>query len=220
MGEVIGLTSDGKLAPKAVELLQDMIAGAGGVNGFLRSGNNVSFSYDDTAGTLTISASGGTGSSSADPEVVRDIIGAALIGQGMVSVVANDLGDIITISGSAALDAALAARLRPRGAFAPGVAYKTNDLIVSGAQTFYALQDHTSANPAPTGTNAFWQLIGGGGGSSLVGAFVVRGLVNGVQELRNARGTLPSDVRVGWDMPTPPSRETGYALDNDFWLNF
>lgn len=69
-------------------------------------------------------------------------------------------------AGRTAIDAAstadAAARLRPRGAFAAGVAYAVNDVVISGGVAFYALIAHTSANPAPTATSTYWQMLGGG----------------------------------------------------------
>lgn len=112
MGEVIGLTSDGKLSPTAVELIQDMLAGPGGTGGFLRSGNNASWSYDDAAGTFTITATGGTGGGATTAagitdfvEATQDVVGALLTaspGSGF-TVSYNDPGNVVTIALNLAL---------------------------------------------------------------------------------------------------------------------
>jgi len=62
-----------------------------------RAGTNVTFTYDDTANTFTINASGG-GAGTTDPEVVRDTIGGALVGGANIQITVNDAADSITIA--------------------------------------------------------------------------------------------------------------------------
>ncbi len=79
----------------------------------LAAGTGVSLAYNDAAGTFTISATGGGGGGITDPEVVRDTIGVALIGTGVITVTVDDAGDTITISTTAtanSTDAVLLAR--------------------------------------------------------------------------------------------------------------
>lgn len=93
-----------------VEAAQDAVAA------MLSQGSGVTLSYDDTANTLTIT---GTTSSGLDAEAVRDAIGVALVGVGVVSVVVNDAADTIAISSIAtqnATDAALRDRATHTGA--------------------------------------------------------------------------------------------------------
>lgn len=70
-----------------VEQLQDAVAA------MILNGTNITTSYNDAAGTLTINASGST-----DPEVVRDTIGTALVAGTGISISVNDAGDTITLS--------------------------------------------------------------------------------------------------------------------------
>ena len=68
------------------EAVQDTVAA------MLTSGANVTLSYDDASGKITITAAGD------DAEVMRDTIGAALVGVNGVSVTVNDAADTITLS--------------------------------------------------------------------------------------------------------------------------
>ena len=68
------------------EAVQDTVAA------MLTSGANVTLTYDDAAGKVTVTAAGG------DAELMRDTIGAALAGVGGVSVAVNDAADTITLS--------------------------------------------------------------------------------------------------------------------------
>ena len=68
------------------EAVQDTVAA------MLTSGANVTLTYDDAAGKVTVTASGG------DAELMRDTIGAALVGVSGVSVAVNDAADTITLS--------------------------------------------------------------------------------------------------------------------------
>lgn len=74
-----------------VEAAQDAAAA------LFRAGTNVTFTYDDTANTLTINATGGGGGTT-DPEIVRDTIGGALVGGANIQITVNDAGDTITIA--------------------------------------------------------------------------------------------------------------------------
>lgn len=67
------------------EAAQDAIAA------LLTSGTQVALSYNDVGNTLQISATG------ADAETMRDTIGAAIVGTGLISVVVNDGADTITV---------------------------------------------------------------------------------------------------------------------------
>lgn len=74
-----------------LESLQDAVAA------MIVAGTNVTATYDDTTGTITISSTGGSGGST-DPEVVRDTIAAALVAGTNVSITVNDAVDTITIN--------------------------------------------------------------------------------------------------------------------------
>lgn len=63
------------------------------VGAMLVSGANVTLSYDDTLGKLTV-----TGAAGGDAELMRDTIGAALVGINGVGVAVDDTGDTITLS--------------------------------------------------------------------------------------------------------------------------
>jgi hypothetical protein len=63
------------------------------VNAMIVAGANVTTTYDDTTGQLTIASAGGGGGGTTDPEVVRDTIGAALQGAGLITVTVNDAAD-------------------------------------------------------------------------------------------------------------------------------
>lgn len=89
-----------------VEAVQDA------VGAMVVAGSNVTVNYDDAAGSLTISSTGG-GSSSADAETIRDTIAASLIGTGNISVVVNDAADTITFSTTATVNST-DAQLRDR----------------------------------------------------------------------------------------------------------
>ncbi len=73
------------------EQVQDLVAS------MVLAGTNVTKVYDDAAGTLTLSAAGGSGGAT-DPEVVRDTIAAALVAGANVTITPSDAGDTITIS--------------------------------------------------------------------------------------------------------------------------
>lgn len=77
------------------EAVEDYVAA------LLGQGTNVTLTYTDNgagAGSLSIAATGG---GTTDPEAVRDAIGIALVGAGLVSVAVNDAGDTITVSTTA-----------------------------------------------------------------------------------------------------------------------
>jgi len=107
------------------EAVQDAVAA------LLAAGTGVTVSYDDAAGKLTLTAASGTGGST-DPEVVRDTIGVALAGVGLVSVVVNDASDTITISTTATANST-DAQLRDRSTH-------------TGTQTASTISDFTEAS--------------------------------------------------------------------------
>jgi hypothetical protein len=92
------------------EAVEDTVAA------LIAAGTGVGVTYADNGtgqGTLTLTATGGGGGAT-DPEVVRDTIGAALAGVGLVAVTVNDAADTITISTTATANAT-DAQLRDRG---------------------------------------------------------------------------------------------------------
>lgn len=76
------------------------------------AGTGITATYDDTAGTLTLAATGG-GGGGLDVEAAVDAIAAALVGSAPISVVYNDVAGTITISTSATVNAT-DAQLRDR----------------------------------------------------------------------------------------------------------
>lgn len=70
----------------ATETVQDI------VGTMLASGGYITLAYDDATGRVTITGTGG------DAEVIRDAIGAALIGTNGVTVAPNDAADTIVLS--------------------------------------------------------------------------------------------------------------------------
>lgn len=74
-----------------------------------------------------------------------------------------------SIAAAAATDTA--GRLRPRGPWAAGQAYAVNDVVISGAGTYYALLAHTAANPAPTATSKYWQALGSAASSTFTPSY-------------------------------------------------
>lgn len=79
----------------------------------IAAGSNMTMDYNDTTGVVTLSAVVDGAAINTDPEVVRDTMGNALVGAGLISVVVNDAGDTITISTTATLNSSDAA-LRDR----------------------------------------------------------------------------------------------------------
>jgi hypothetical protein len=57
--------------------------------------------YNDAAGTFTVNAAAGGGTT--DPEIVRDVIGGALLAGAGVQITVNDAADTITIASTAVL---------------------------------------------------------------------------------------------------------------------
>ena len=90
------------------EAVQDAVAA------MLVSGANVTLTYDDALGKVTVTASGG------DAELMRDTIGAAIVGTSGVSVAVNDAADTITlsISGVTAAQVSGLATVATTGAYA------------------------------------------------------------------------------------------------------
>lgn len=82
---------DAAQASTLAETVQDILAA------MIVAGTNVTVSYDDTAGTYTINASGGGGGVT-DPEIVRDTIGGALVAGAGITITVNDAGDTITVA--------------------------------------------------------------------------------------------------------------------------
>lgn len=86
--------NQGKLEPGTAafaEAVQDIVAA------MIVAGANIGRTYDDAAGTLTLTATaGGTGGT--DPETVRDTIAAALRAGTGINIVADDAADTITIT--------------------------------------------------------------------------------------------------------------------------
>lgn len=71
------------------EIIDDRVAS------LIVAGSNITTSYNDVAGTLTIS---GTAASSVTAEDVQDIMGSSLVAGSGISVVYNDVANTITIS--------------------------------------------------------------------------------------------------------------------------
>lgn len=79
--------------------ISDLVEAVQDILGVAFSGGNVTATYNDTTGTIAITAPAGTGT--ADPESIRDTIGAAMVGVGPITVTVNDASDTITISTTA-----------------------------------------------------------------------------------------------------------------------
>lgn len=90
--------------------ISDLTEAVQDILGLAFTGGNVTASYNDTAGTISLTAPEG---SVFDPEATRDAIGAALVGVGLISITINDAADTITIATTAtqnSTDAQLRAR--------------------------------------------------------------------------------------------------------------
>jgi hypothetical protein len=151
------------------EAVQDAVAA------LLGAGSNVTVSYNDTANTLTVSASGG----STDPEAVRDAIGVALVGVGNISIAVNDAGDTITISTTATqndTDANLKARANHTGVQAISTITGLQAAL-DAKQTGISLTTTGTTGPATfnqsTGALNIPQYPGTGGGSTTLPFSVV-----------------------------------------------
>lgn len=70
------------------------------VAGLLAATTGITLTYEDNLNRLTVGTSGAGGGAS-DPEAMRDVIGTAMIGVGLVSVTVNDSLDTITLSTTA-----------------------------------------------------------------------------------------------------------------------
>jgi hypothetical protein len=93
------------------ETVQDMVAA------MLTEGTGIDLTYNDTSGALTIAATGG-GGGGLDAESVRDTIGTAMVGTGLITVTVSDGADTITVSTTATAnssDATLLARANHTG---------------------------------------------------------------------------------------------------------
>ena len=71
------------------------------VGALIVGGTNVTVTYNDAAGTFTVNAAAGGGTT--DPEIVRDVIGGALLAGAGVQITVNDAADTITIASTAVL---------------------------------------------------------------------------------------------------------------------
>jgi hypothetical protein len=83
------------------------------VAAMIQAGAGISTSFNATTGVLTIAATG-SGGGTLDAEAVRDTIGAALRGAGLITVTVNDAADTITVSTTATQNST-DAQLRDRG---------------------------------------------------------------------------------------------------------
>lgn len=153
-----------------IEQVQDIVSAE------IVAGANVTVTYNDAAGTLTIAAAG---SSSLDSEGVRDVIGAALVASGVITIAVNDSGDTITIgttatpTGTSLLTAADAAAARSAiGAVTLGT---TGTTAKAGNYT-------PGVADLPSGTNLVVQKTAG---------------------TWPARPTPRTDITVTWVGPTP-----------------
>lgn len=123
VGDVTGLQGqlDGKSpaghthTPSQITDLTEYIQDA--VDALIQAGANVTKSYDDANGVLTISATGGGTGGGTDAEVVRDTIAGALVAGAGVNIAVDDAADTITIavagvpmSAVSGLDTALAGK--------------------------------------------------------------------------------------------------------------
>jgi hypothetical protein len=82
-------------APRTISDITDFTEGVQDtVAALLTAGTNITLSYNDTSGTLQISAATG----GIDAEAVRDTMAAALIGTSGVSIVVDDAGNTITLT--------------------------------------------------------------------------------------------------------------------------
>ena len=69
------------------------------VGALIKAGTGTVVTYDDAAGTFTISATATGGTT--DPEIVRDVIGGALVAGTGIQITVNDAGDTITVASTA-----------------------------------------------------------------------------------------------------------------------
>lgn len=120
---------DASYAPIATltETIQDT------VNALIQAGANVTKSYDDTAGTLTISATGGGGGGT-DAEVVRDTIAGALVASTGINITVDDPGDTITISVAGIPASAITTGTLPIARGGTGAASASAALTALGAE--------------------------------------------------------------------------------------
>lgn len=120
------------------EAAQDAVAAAlSGVTG-------ATVTYNDTAGTITITGIG-------DPETMRDTIGAAFVGVGNIGVTVDDAGNTITISTTATLNST-DAQLRDRSTH-------------TGTQLLSTISDAGSAASKNAGTSTGDVALLGAGGT-------------------------------------------------------
>jgi len=146
----LATSAEGKTTPEQV---QDIVAA------MVVAGANVTKSYDDATGTLTITAVGG---GTTDPEVVRDAIGGALVAGAGININYNDAADTITITATGPDATTLASDPAFTTAYAPAGDYAAAaDLI--GVEVD---PDNPGVVRFVPGAGAGAGLGGGGGGSS------------------------------------------------------
>jgi len=96
------LNRDNHTGTQTADTISDLTAAIRtAVAAFLVEGTNITLDHDTEGGTLSISAAGGEGGESLTEENVRDIIGLALSGTGLITVTPNDGSDTIVISTTA-----------------------------------------------------------------------------------------------------------------------
>lgn len=229
------------LTPDAlVESTQDV------VGAMLVAGANVTLAYNDTAGTLTISAvaTGGGGTGGLDAESVQDVVAAALRAGPLMGIAYDDAANTITITTTATAnssDAALLNRANHTGTQTAATISNLTEtvqdivgaMVVAGANMTVAYDD-------PAGTITFTSTGGGtatpGGSTGTVLTVAdISGLAEELQKspvvitygtgpvpLRSQFLTDTSRVAI-WNGDAQPAisanGEGGYAVDNvDIWL--
>lgn len=131
-----GLTTEGVQG-----VVGAMVAAAGGA-------------YNPDTGAIAFPASSGGTVGGVDAEGVRDVIAAALTGTGLITVVANDAGDSITVQASQQLTEALAARLRIDAPQALTAAQRTQGKANLGLAGFTISAARTATDPVLTDEQA------------------------------------------------------------------
>jgi hypothetical protein len=197
-----------------LESVQDIIAAT-------LVGSGVTVSYNDTAGTVTI-----TGLASTDAEAVRDAIGIAMVGVGAISVSVDDTADTITISTTATVnssDAALRDRSTHTGTQASSsivdLTETVQDLVAAMVTDSATV---TKAYDDSAGTLTLTAVGGGGGGATPAVPYIFTDARDplttgtGTLKLPNATGRTLTLKPVRVDVSTAP---TGAALIVDVHKN-
>lgn len=170
----LSVTVDGKAAyshTQTASTITDLAEAVQDIIGASLVGSGVTVSYNDAAGTVTI-----TGLASTDSEAVRDAIGIAMVGVGSITVTVNDSADTITISSAVPV---------PTGQPDGKVLQTSGGALVyatpsAGGLDLEAMQDAVAAMFVDTasvtkayddsaGTIALTAAGGGGGGGSSLG---------------------------------------------------